>query len=113
MRNALLMTLVFLFAAIALAAHPASNVTAAFDKETKQLTVSYKHQVRDNSDHFISEVIVLKNKKEIIRQKLSFQDNAEGGDLVYKINDLKAKDKLDINTICNKTGRKSFTLEIK
>lgn len=103
----------FLFAISTLIAHPASNVSAVFDKDEGLLTVSFKHQVKDNADHFISEVKVLKNKKEIIIQKISFQDTNDGGSVVYKINDAKAKDKLEIVTICNKTGKKSYSLDIK
>jgi hypothetical protein len=114
MKNAaILLALVIMFAISALSAHPAGNVTAGFNKENNLLTVSYNHKVRDNADHFIGEVVVLKNKKEIIRQKLGLQDSMEGGELIFKINDLKPKDKLDITTTCNKTGKKSFTLEIK
>jgi desulfoferrodoxin (superoxide reductase-like protein) len=99
--------------AVVLTAHPASVVNAGFDKDRDLLNVTFKHQVKNNADHFISEVVVFKNKKEIIRQKLAFQDNAEGGTLVFKLNDVKPKDKLEVSTTCNKTGKKAFTLEIK
>lgn len=109
----IIFTIVFLLLSISLMAHPASIVTASYDKAENALLISFKHQVKNNADHFISEVVVLRNKKEIISQKLSYQDTADGGALIYKINDLKPKDKLEIVTTCNKVGKKSQTLDIK
>ena len=109
----LALTVLFLALVVALPAHPAASVTASFDKATNLLTVSFKHQVKDNKDHFISDVVIERNRKEVAWQKLSYQDNAEGGTLVYKVNDLKAKDKLIITTTCNKIGKKNYSLEIK
>jgi lipopolysaccharide export system protein LptA len=112
-KSFIILSILFLFSIISLSAHPASSVSASFDKEQSTLSISFKHQVKNNADHFVSEVVVLKNKKEIISQKLTYQDTSDGGALVYKINDLKPKDKLEIVTTCNKIGKKSQTLEIK
>jgi len=109
----LFITIIILLGATVLAAHPASSVTAGFDKDKGLLNVMFTHQVKNNADHFISEVVILKNKKPVITQKLSYQDSMEGGSLVFKINNLKPKDKLEIVTTCSKIGKKSYTLEIK
>lgn len=94
-------------------AHPASNVAAGFNKDENLLTVTWKHQVKNNADHFIQDVVVRKNGTVIITQKLGAQDSMDGGSLTYKINELKPKDKLQISTKCNKGGLKSVTIENK
>ncbi len=113
MKNTILLIVLLLGLSVVLSAHPAASVTANFDKEENLLTVSFKHQVKDSADHFIGEIVVTLNKKEIIRQKLSLQDSNDGGALLYKINNLKVNDRLDITTSCNKVGKKSQTLVIK
>jgi len=114
MKNlALLFTIVFMFSVAVLSAHPASSVAAEFDKKENLLTITYNHQVKNASNHYIMDITVKKNKEVIITQKLSYQDSNEGGSLVYKINDLKTDDKLDISAKCNKFGTKSTSLKIK
>ena len=95
-----------------LMAHPASEVNLEFDKETSILTVYFTHEVKDVEKHFIFEVKVYLNKEEIIEQKIEKQDNLETGKLVYKIIDAKSGDKIKVRTNCNKTGKKSATIEI-
>ncbi len=109
----LLFTIVFLAIIVALPAHPANVVNANFDKESNLLAINFLHKVKNNADHYIKEVVVMKGKTELIRQELTYQDSMEGGALIYKINNLKPNDKLVITTTCNKTGKKSQTLEIK
>ncbi len=96
-----------------LMAHPASEVNLEFDKETSMLTVNFTHEVKDAAKHFIFEVKVYLNKEEIIEQKIEKQDNVETGKLVYKIIDARSGDKIKVRTNCNKTGKKSATLEIE
>ena len=112
-KSVLALIVLFLAVIVALPAHPAASVTASFDKEKSLLSVNFRHQVKDNKDHFITDIVIERNKKEVLWQKLSYQDTLEGGTLVYKINDLKPKDKLNITTTCNKIGKKNYILEIK
>jgi hypothetical protein len=94
-------------------ATPPSALTASYDGASDLLNVSFTHKVDNNSSHYISEVVILKNKKEIIRQELSYQDTLEGGTLVFKINDIKPKDKLDITATCVMYGKKTYSLVFK
>lgn len=109
----LIFTALLILSAGTLMAHPASSVNATFNKDENLLIVNYQHQVRDNADHFISDVVVRHNNKAVITQKLGTQDSKEGGTLVYKINNFKAGDKLVVTTKCNKMGNRSTTLENK
>jgi len=96
-----------------LVAHPASNVDLEFDQETSVLTVNFDHKVKDAEKHFIFEIIVYLNKEVIIEQQIQKQGNLESGILVYKIIDVKPGDKIKVRTNCNKTGKKSATLDIE
>ncbi len=109
----ILLTLVLLLAAALLSAHSASAVNAAYDAKTKQLTVNFKHQVKDNANHYIDQVTISVNRKQAITQKLSLQDSKEGGTLVYRINSLKSGDKVVVSVRCNKSGTKNQTLTVK
>ena len=109
----IIFTIVFLTIIISLPAHPASAVNASFNKDDSVLTVTFKHQVKNNKDHFITDLVILKDKQEIIRQKLTYQDTLNGGSLVFKINDLKPKDKLNITATCVIFGKTTFSLVIK
>ncbi len=104
---------VLLIGSSLLVAHPASNVNLEFDQETSILTVNFEHKVKDAEKHFIFEIIVYLNKEVIIEQKIERQDSMENGNLVYKIIDAKSGDKIKVRTNCNKTGKKSATLEIE
>jgi hypothetical protein len=94
-------------------AHPASEVKANFDRAKGSLTISFDHKVKDLNDHFIYDLKVLVNKKEIINQKISKQENLEGGSLYYRLTDTKPTDKITIVTDCNKGGKKSITIDAK
>jgi hypothetical protein len=109
----LFFTTVILFSITILAAHPPSAVNGTLDREKGLLTVNFNHQVKNNADHFVGDVVVTRNKKEVVHQQLTFQDSNDGGTLIFKINDLKPKDKLEIVATCNKIGKKNSTLEIK
>ncbi len=96
----------------ALFAHPATEIKAKFALPAKNLVLTYLHTVKDNAQHFISEVKIELNGKNIITQNLSMQDNKISGDLMFKIPEAKEGDKITIKTKCNKIGNKEYTLTI-
>ncbi len=96
-----------------LLAHSAQEVTATYDMETKLLKVEFEHKVRDASDHFIYEVKIEVNKKEIITQLISKQETADGGQLIYRIPDLKKGDEVKVVTECSKRGKKSAEITVE
>jgi len=105
--------LILAFSMPLLFAHPAVDVTAKFVLPTKNLVVVYQHPVKDVKDHYISEIKVELNGKEIITQKLSTQDTQTTGEVSYKIPEAKAGDKITIKTKCNKMGTKSVDLTVE
>jgi Na+-transporting NADH:ubiquinone oxidoreductase subunit NqrC len=104
---------VLLIGTTLLSAHPASSMKADFDKDTNILMVSFEHQVKNPADHFIYELAVKLNKKEIITQLVSKQETDKGGEYQYKIIDAKVGDTITVTAACNKSGKKSASLEIE
>ncbi len=94
-------------------AHSAKDVTASFDNETKLLKVDFTHKVSDESKHFIFLVKVEVNKKEIISQLISKQETNDGGELIFRIPDLKLGDEVKVIAECNKSGKKSTTFKVE
>jgi hypothetical protein len=94
-------------------AHSASDVKADFNEGTKILNVKYDHSVKDPASHYIEEVTVDLNGKEIISQKLIMQDDNKNGSVLYKIPEAKAGDKIVVKTKCNKFGKKKFELTVE
>jgi len=101
------------FALPLLFAHPALDVTLKYLQPSKNLIVVYQHPVKDVKDHYISEIKVELNGKEIITQKLSIQDTQTTGEVSYKIPEAKAGDKITVGTKCNKMGTKKAELTIE
>lgn len=93
-------------------AHPASNVTAKFNPDSKILTVKYQHTVKNAEDHYISEVGVYINGNEAVTQKLSLQETLASGELTYKIPDVRSGDQVIVNTKCNKGGSRNYEMKI-
>ena len=104
---------IMLLGASILSAHPASDMNAEYNKETQILTVSFDHKVKDPGDHFIYDVEVKLNKKKIIEQEVSFQENDKGGSFIYKVIDAGVGDVFDITIGCNKWGKKKVKLVIE
>ncbi len=108
----IILVILSLIIAVGALAHPASEVTATYDTETKILKVEYQHEVDKPDKHFIYEVVVKINKKELIKQKLNLQDNEEMGSLIYKINQAKVGDSVEVITKCNKSGKETYKFKI-
>lgn len=111
--NKLFAVLIMLSMMAVIFAHPAADIKATFDLAKGSLVVTYDHKVKSANDHFIYDVKVLLNKKEIINQNLSLQDALTGGTVYYKIAEAKVGDKITVITECNKGGKKSTVIEVK
>lgn len=101
-----------LLATLALVAHPAGKVNAAYDAKTQLLTVDFAHKVSNAADHFVFNIIVQINGKKAIEQNIGKQEAIEGGSFVYKLIDLKKGDKVTVTADCNKGGKKSASITI-
>ena len=95
------------------AAHSPMKVDLAFDKDTAVLRVKFEHRVRNAKDHFVYLVRVRLNKKDVIEQSLNLQDNENGGSLIYKLNEAKPGDTVEVRLECVKGGSKTGKIKIE
>ena len=95
------------------AAHAPMKVDLAFEKETGFLSVTFEHRVRNVKDHFVYLVRVRLNKKDVIEQSLNLQDDENGGSLIYKLNDAKSGDTVEVRLECVKGGSKTGKIKIE
>ncbi len=86
-------------------AHPASNLNATFDPDTKMLRTVITHNVSAPDRHYIDKVDITLNGNVIIGHVVSRQDNNIEQTVSYLIPDVKAGDVLSVDTNCNKGGK--------
>lgn len=102
-----ILLIAFLLFAVNLFSHPADNLVLKFDPIENILTITANHAVKDIDDHYIDEIIVKLNKKEIISQNFQKQDSLMEATALYKIIDAKVGDTITVITKCNKFGKKT------
>lgn len=89
--------------------HPASKVILSI--EGKQVHITVNHNVGNSENHYINEVLVFLNDKEIIKQIFFMQTN-NMQKVSYTIPSLKPGDKVTVKTNCSKGGKRSGTIII-
>lgn len=92
-------------------AHPPDSLKLSIDT-TGILSVKVHHPVKDQAKHYIHQVTVELNGKEIIKQTFNSQTDKTEQELVYKIIDAKENDKITVTAYCNITGKKKETLTL-
>lgn len=92
-------------------AHPPDSLKLSVDT-TGTLLVKVYHPVKDQVKHYINQVLVELNGKEIIKQTFNSQTDKTAQELIYKIIDAKANDKITVTAYCNITGKKKDTLTL-
>jgi hypothetical protein len=93
--------------------HPPKKVDGEFDLESHLLKVVVSHDSKDAVKHFINEIEVKLNGKEIIEQEFGSQQDRSVQEVVYKIIDAKAGDKIEIVAGCNISGKKKAALTVE
>ena len=111
-KNMIILLLVILFLMFSMQAfsHPPSKVTLLI--EGIALHVIVNHDVGSAEDHYIKEILVFLNEKEIIRQIFSMQ-TGNIQDVSYTIPSLKAGDKITVRTNCIRGGNRSETIIVE
>jgi len=103
------MALCFACAAVA---HPPKDIKLAFDQKSKVLSVKAIHDVKDPTSHYIKEVKVYLNDKEIISQEMSSQTDKQSQVVRYVIIDAKPGSILKVEADCNRFGDKTKELKV-
>ena len=100
----LTLLLLFVFSSIAYA-HPPSDIKITFDPATKTLSAVIMHDVANPSTHYIKQVDVGSNGKDIITHTISRQDNLDTQTVSYLIPDAKSRDVLFVEGHCSISGK--------
>ena len=103
--------LVLILLSAAAYAHPPSDIKITFDPETKMLDAVILHGVSNPSKHYIKEVDVFLNGKEIIQQSISQQDNFDSQRVSFFIPDAKIGDVFSVEGYCSISGKLKKQLE--
>ena len=90
-------------------AHPPDSLKMSFDTTGTIMTVRAFHSVKMPNTHFILQITVDLNGKQLITQNFSSQLNKNEQVVIYKIIDAKKNDKIGINAQCNIMGKKKET----
>lgn len=100
-----------LFVSVSLHADPAKKVNLKYNNRT--LTVQVVHPVKDVANHFIEQIIVNVNGKDVKTLKFDKQSSKENAALELKIPEIKSGSDVKVTTRCNKFGKKTGKLKIK
>jgi hypothetical protein len=104
--------LAVLFSAGSVSGHPADSITARFDVETRMLTVTVLHPVRDAEKHFIGKIEVELNGEDAVRQDFLRQADTGGQQAVYLMIDAGVGDRIEVTAHCNVFGKKSLEIKV-
>ena len=104
-----LVILFFMFSSQAFS-HPASKVILSI--EGKQVHITVNHSVGNSENHYINEVLIFLNDKEIIKQIFFMQTN-NMQKVSYTIPSLKPGDKITVKTNCSRGGKRSGTIIVE
>jgi hypothetical protein len=102
-RIAALLVLVFGFSFIVFA-HPPSDIIITYDLAKSAVFVDIMHDSKDIVKHFIVQITVMVNGKEMIKQKAVTQTSNEKQTVMYVIPGLKPGDKIAVNADCSIFG---------
>jgi hypothetical protein len=93
--------------------HPPSGMTARFDTDEHLLTVTVMHSVKDAAKHYIDEIEVDLNGKQMIKQQFNRQTDMKLQEVVYKVIDARVGDKIKVTADCNISGKKSLEITVE
>ena len=115
MKRLMVFLTVFVFvSAISVAcAHPPSDISITFDRNTKMVHAVIIHNTSNPTNHYIKKVDVSLNGKEIIEQQISRQDNNENQTVSYLIPDVKDGDVLSVEGYCSISGKLKKEITVK
>jgi hypothetical protein len=93
-------------------ADPAKKVTLSYNKETKKLSMVIDHPVANVNDHYISEIKILVDGKEVKVIKPKKQSSMKAETQEVEVSEIKPGSKVEVKTTCNQFGSKSGKLTV-
>ena len=110
MKKTLLFGLALACSAVPAFCHPPKSIELKLADGTLQIRI--EHAVKDASKHFIDEVTVQLNGKQVVKQEFSIQKDKDSQTAVYFLHGLVKGDKIKVSADCNKGGDLSKELSV-
>ena len=104
---------VFLCYVLVTSAHPPKKIVLNTDLKNKSLSINIVHPVKDSEKHFISDVKVSLNGQVIEEKKFTKQSTTTNEIISMTIDEMKEGDKIEVECVCNKAGRKKASVVVK
>lgn len=95
---------VALFAVAAAQAHPPMKLVMSYEAAGGVLKIDLDHPVGDRSDHFIEEVTVMTEGREVARLSYTQQMTRQGQSILVTVGFLEEGSKVTVQAACNKFG---------
>lgn len=94
-------------------AHAPNVVDGYYDVERGELNITVQHIVNDPKDHFIREVVVYKDGKEVAKKEFDFQTSHRNQTMPpFKI-PASIGDSFKVEAICSVSGKGEVVIEVK
>jgi len=94
-------------------AHPPADVQLDFNKDSKVLTVTSIHPVKDTAEHIVNKIEVKVNGETMVEQHFLSQQDGEKQVVPFLLQDLKPGDKVDVTAHCNVFGKKKVSMIVE
>ncbi len=107
---AFLICLAFSGAALA---HSPNVVDGYYDVERGELNITVQHIVNDPKDHFIREVVVYKDGKEVAKKEFDFQTSHRNQTMPPFKMPASIGDSFKVEAICSVSGKGEVVIEVK
>lgn len=85
--------------------HPPNSIDLAYDLVGQELVVLVQHSVNDPNDHFIKEVVVIKNGTEVARKDFTMQASHRNQTMPPFRFQAAAGDVIEVTATCNRSGK--------
>lgn len=111
MKRVVLLSVFVAFAIIAVKADPAKKVNLSF--QNGKLKVEAIHKVKDVKKHFIDQIVIKVDGKEVKTISLKSQSSTDAEIIEVPVPEIKKGSKVEVTTRCNEFGLKSGKLTVE
>ncbi len=94
-------------------AHAPNVVDGYYDVERGELNITVQHIVNDPKDHFIREVVVYKDGKEVAKKEFDFQTSHRNQTMPPFKMPASIGDSFKVEAICSVSGKGEVVIEVK
>ncbi len=97
---------------VVMVAHPPSNMELSYDNETQILEVFVEHNVGNTSNHYVENLTVTHNDREILVHHLTEQENEDGVTFKYRLPNAEQGMVIKVTAECSRVGSISEEINI-